>query len=111
MYRTGALGQVTGGSIVLEEIVPDHFSEEERAGRLVKKDNYPEEQATCYILRGLGLVLISSCGHMGIVNTFNTAKTVTKVDRVHAMVGGFHLRTSNDEIITCRTDACYPPRA
>ena len=95
---------VTGGSMVLEQDVPDHFSEEERAGRLVK-DNHPEEHATCYIVRGRGLVVISSCGHTGIINTVNTAKAVTNVDKVHAVVGGFHLGTSTDDYINHTVEA------
>ncbi|MEK9683089.1 MAG: MBL fold metallo-hydrolase [Rhodospirillaceae bacterium] len=89
---------VTGGSMVLEEDVEDHFSDQERKGQLVK-DTHPEEHATCYVVNGRGLVVISSCGHTGIVNTINTAKAVTNVDKVHAVIGGFHLGTSTDEYI------------
>ena len=40
----------------------------ERRGQLVK-DLHPEEHATCYIVQGRGLVVISSCGHAGIINS------------------------------------------
>jgi 7,8-dihydropterin-6-yl-methyl-4-(beta-D-ribofuranosyl)aminobenzene 5'-phosphate synthase len=45
---------------------PDHFTEAKRQGKLVT-DNHPEEHALCYIVQGRGLVVISSCGHIGIV--------------------------------------------
>ncbi|MEX2451507.1 MAG: MBL fold metallo-hydrolase [Rhodospirillales bacterium] len=96
---------VTGGSLVEEgaeegagEKAEDHFSEEERRGKLVK-DTHPEEHATCFIVQGRGLVVISSCGHTGIVNTVNMAKAVTNVEKVHAVIGGFHLGTAPDDYI------------
>jgi hypothetical protein len=36
-----SLEQIKGGSMSLEENIPDHFSEEKMAGRLVK-DNNPD---------------------------------------------------------------------
>jgi 7,8-dihydropterin-6-yl-methyl-4-(beta-D-ribofuranosyl)aminobenzene 5'-phosphate synthase len=78
--------EVTGGSLVAD----DHFTEAERAGKLVK-DTHPDEHATCYVVKGRGLVVISSCGHTGIVNTVKTAMKAANVDKVHAVLGGFHL--------------------
>lgn len=91
---------VTGGSMVASE---DHFTEEERRGKLVK-DDHPEEHATCYIVKGRGLVVISSCGHTGLINTIRTAMGVTNVDRLHAVVGGFHLGTSKHDYIEHTVD-------
>jgi 7,8-dihydropterin-6-yl-methyl-4-(beta-D-ribofuranosyl)aminobenzene 5'-phosphate synthase len=39
----------------------------------------------------MGLVVISGCGHAGIVNMVTYAQVLTGVDAVHAVVGGFHL--------------------
>jgi 7,8-dihydropterin-6-yl-methyl-4-(beta-D-ribofuranosyl)aminobenzene 5'-phosphate synthase len=78
--------EVTGGSLVAD----DHFTDAERAGKLVK-DTHPDEHATCYIVRGKGLVVISSCGHTGIINTVKSAMAAANVDKVHAVLGGFHL--------------------
>ena len=93
--------EVTGGSMVEAE---DHFSEDERRGKLVK-DTHPEEHATCYIVKGRGLVVISSCGHTGIVNTIRSAMAVSNVDRLHAVIGGFHLGTSPDDYIAHTVEA------
>ena len=41
--------------------------------------------------RGKGLIVISSCGHVGIVNSVRQAQEVSGVQKVHAIVGGFHL--------------------
>ena len=78
--------EVTGGSWVED----DHYSEAERKGKLVR-DQHPDEHATCYIVKGRGLVVISSCGHAGIINTVRSAMAAANVDKVHAVIGGFHL--------------------
>jgi 7,8-dihydropterin-6-yl-methyl-4-(beta-D-ribofuranosyl)aminobenzene 5'-phosphate synthase len=87
--------EVTGGTMVEAQ---DHFSDKERRGQLVK-DNHPEEHATCYIVQGRGLVVISSCGHAGIVNSVKTAMAVANVDKLHAVIGGFHLTASKPDYI------------
>jgi len=74
-------------------IVPtpeDHYTEEERRGRLVP-DRHPDEHATCYVVQGKGLVVISSCGHCGLINTIRAAMAVSNVQKLHAVLGGFHL--------------------
>ena len=60
------------------------------AGKIVP-DEHIHEHATCFNLQGKGLVVISSCGHVGIVNSVRQAQEVSGVQKVHAMVGGFHL--------------------
>jgi 7,8-dihydropterin-6-yl-methyl-4-(beta-D-ribofuranosyl)aminobenzene 5'-phosphate synthase len=36
-------------------------------------------------------VIISGCSHAGIINTVFYAKAITGVDKIHAVLGGFHL--------------------
>jgi 7,8-dihydropterin-6-yl-methyl-4-(beta-D-ribofuranosyl)aminobenzene 5'-phosphate synthase len=74
------------------EAIPtaDHFTHAERRGRLVP-DEHPDEHATCYIVQGRGLVVISSCGHVGLINTIKAAMAVSGVGKLHAVLGGFHL--------------------
>lgn len=57
----------------------------------VVPDDFEHEQATCYHVRGKGLVVITSCGHRGVVNSVRGAMRVSGVDQVHAVLGGFHL--------------------
>lgn len=54
-------------------------------------DDFEHEQATVYHLRGRGLVIMTSCGHRGIVNSVRTAMKVSGINKVHAVLGGFHL--------------------
>ena len=58
--------KITGGTMVESE---DHFTEDERRGKLVL-DQHPDEHATCYIVKGRGLVgNVKSCvsGRRGLV--------------------------------------------
>lgn len=82
---------VSGGSMVLPDgEVYNHFTDAELAGKLVK-DLHPDEHATCYIIQGKGLVVITSCGHVGLINTIKAAMAVSGVSKLHAVIGGFHL--------------------
>lgn len=44
-----------------------------------------------------GLIIITGCGHRGIINIVRHCQNITGVDHIHALFGGFHLR-------------CAPPR-
>ena len=50
-----------------------------------------DDQALVVNVRGKGLVVLTGCGHAGVVNTVRYARRLTGVERVHAVVGGFHL--------------------
>ena len=95
--------EVTGGSKVIEDD-DDHFTEAERRGELVL-DEHPDEHGTCYIVQGRGLVVISSCGHTGIVNTVRTAMAIANTSKLHAVVGGFHLGLAPMDYINHTVDA------
>jgi 7,8-dihydropterin-6-yl-methyl-4-(beta-D-ribofuranosyl)aminobenzene 5'-phosphate synthase len=56
-------------------------------------DDAVHELGTAFNVAGRGLVVIGSCSHRGIINTVRRAQAVSGVDRVHAIVGGFHLVT------------------
>jgi 7,8-dihydropterin-6-yl-methyl-4-(beta-D-ribofuranosyl)aminobenzene 5'-phosphate synthase len=50
-----------------------------------------DDQALVARVRGRGLVVLTGCGHSGIVNIVRYARKLTGEDRVHAVIGGFHL--------------------
>ena len=50
-----------------------------------------DDQALIANVAGKGLVVLTACGHAGVVNTVRYARRLTGEDRVHALVGGFHL--------------------
>jgi 7,8-dihydropterin-6-yl-methyl-4-(beta-D-ribofuranosyl)aminobenzene 5'-phosphate synthase len=54
-------------------------------------DDAQHELGTVFNVAGHGLVVIGSCSHRGIINTVRRAQAVSGIDKVHAIVGGFHL--------------------
>ncbi len=50
-----------------------------------------DDQALIVHVAGHGLVVLTGCGHSGIVNIVRYARRLTGIDRVAAVVGGFHL--------------------
>ena len=54
-------------------------------------DPFRDDQGVAVKVKGKGLVVISGCAHAGIINTVKHAQKVTGMDKVHAVLGGFHL--------------------
>jgi 7,8-dihydropterin-6-yl-methyl-4-(beta-D-ribofuranosyl)aminobenzene 5'-phosphate synthase len=50
-----------------------------------------DEQALVVHVRGRGLVVITGSGHAGAINIARHAMRLTGVDRIHPLLGGFHL--------------------
>jgi 7,8-dihydropterin-6-yl-methyl-4-(beta-D-ribofuranosyl)aminobenzene 5'-phosphate synthase len=75
-----------------------HFTAEELAGNPVP-DQHWHEHATCFNLRDQGLIVVSSCGHAGIINTLRRAQEVSGVNKIYALVGGFHLAPAPDDYL------------
>ena len=60
------------------------------------EDRIPEDQSMA-INTAKGMVLISGCGHAGIINTLEYIKAHINEAKLYAAIGGFHLVTANDE--------------
>jgi 7,8-dihydropterin-6-yl-methyl-4-(beta-D-ribofuranosyl)aminobenzene 5'-phosphate synthase len=75
-----------------------HFTAEELAGK-PQPDQHWHEHATCFRLGDRGLVVITSCGHGGIINTLKRAQEVSGVEKIYALVGGFHLAPAPDDYL------------
>jgi 7,8-dihydropterin-6-yl-methyl-4-(beta-D-ribofuranosyl)aminobenzene 5'-phosphate synthase len=71
-----------------------------------------DDQAIVASVRDRGLVVLTGCGHSGLVNTLRYARRLTGEDHVHAVIGGFHLNGSYFEPIiepTCDALADIAP--
>jgi len=55
------------------------------------EDAFLHDQGVAVKVKGKGLVVISGCAHAGIINTVKHAQKVARTDKVHAVLGGFHL--------------------
>jgi 7,8-dihydropterin-6-yl-methyl-4-(beta-D-ribofuranosyl)aminobenzene 5'-phosphate synthase len=50
-----------------------------------------DDQALVVNVRDQGLVVVTGCGHAGVINIIRHAQRLTGVARLHALVGGLHL--------------------
>ena len=50
-----------------------------------------DDQALIANLAGRGLVVLTGCGHAGVINICRYARRLTGVARLYAVIGGFHL--------------------
>lgn len=67
------------------------------------EDTIPEDQSLV-IDTNEGLVVLSGCGHAGIVNTAVYARKAVRDAPLHALIGGFHLFPLDDERLDWTAD-------
>ena len=87
----GAMALVTGEverTTSYEKGLPNALLE--RNG-VIEKDLILDDQAIVVRVKGKGLVVIAGCAHAGIVNTLMFAQKATGEQKIHAVIGGFHL--------------------
>ncbi len=61
------------------------------AGRWEPDPLVLDDQALIVDIRDKGLVVITGCGHAGVVNICRYARRLTRERPLHAVIGGFHL--------------------
>jgi 7,8-dihydropterin-6-yl-methyl-4-(beta-D-ribofuranosyl)aminobenzene 5'-phosphate synthase len=69
---------------------PDKVSPAKNTGTFIP-DDFEHEIATNFVVKGKGLVVLTSCSHRGVINTVRQAKRASGVQKVHAVIGGFHI--------------------
>lgn len=84
--------------------VASHFTQQELSGELYL-DQHWHEHAACFNVKGKGLVVITSCGHGGLINNIRHLMDVTGVGKLHAVVGGFHLAPTKQNYVDQTVDA------
>jgi 7,8-dihydropterin-6-yl-methyl-4-(beta-D-ribofuranosyl)aminobenzene 5'-phosphate synthase len=50
-----------------------------------------DDQCAIIHVQDKGLVVVTGCGHAGIVNILRNAQALTGVQEIYAVIGGFHL--------------------
>ncbi|MCX5834121.1 MAG: MBL fold metallo-hydrolase [Deltaproteobacteria bacterium] len=68
-----------------------------------KWDPIEEDSALVMNLKGKGLIVLSGCAHSGIINTVKFAREITGIEKIHAVMGGFHLAGPTFESIIGKT--------
>ena len=77
---------------------PVEFTPAEREKETIP-DQFRHEIGTAYNLRGRGLVVLTSCSHRGVVNIVRQAQAASGVQKVHAVIGGFHLAPQKEDYV------------
>lgn len=90
---TGEVARTTG----FEKGMPTQHAELDGQWRPDPATN--DDQAIVINVRDKGLVVVTGCGHAGIVNTLRYAQALTGVELLYAVVGGFHLSGTHFEKI------------
>ena len=70
-----------------------------KKGNEFVQETFIGEQAVILNAKGKGLVVLSGCAHRGIVNTVKHAQKMTGIEKVYAVMGGFHLTGAKPELI------------
>jgi 7,8-dihydropterin-6-yl-methyl-4-(beta-D-ribofuranosyl)aminobenzene 5'-phosphate synthase len=100
-FTTGRIGHVSFEKPLLptQEIVgifdgfgcfPEKMPPEKNIGDYIP-DDFDHEIATVYMVKGKGLVVLTSCSHRGVINTVRAAQKASGIAKVHAVIGGFHI--------------------
>jgi len=55
-----------------------------------------DDQCAIVNLKDKGLVVLTGCGHAGIVNIVRNAQRLTGVTTIHAIIGGFLSSSQRD---------------
>ena len=62
------------------------------------EDTIPEDQSLFFDTEN-GIVLISGCGHAGLINTLEYVKTIIPDRPIYQILGGFHLLKLDNEML------------
>jgi len=54
-------------------------------------DTIADDSSLVFALKDKGLVILTGCAHAGVINTIRHARKLTGIEKVHAVMGGFHL--------------------
>jgi 7,8-dihydropterin-6-yl-methyl-4-(beta-D-ribofuranosyl)aminobenzene 5'-phosphate synthase len=83
---------------------PGTLKVEAKPGEMIP-DLFQGEHATAYHVKDRGLVVITSCGHAGVINSVRQAQKAAGIEKVHAIVGGFHLAPAPDAVVMRTVEA------
>ena len=84
---TGEIPRVTK----FEKGFPLQYKEQDNEINLVPDPLVSDDQALIMNVKNKGLIILTGCGHAGIVNTIKFAKKVTGIKKIYCVIGGFHL--------------------
>jgi 7,8-dihydropterin-6-yl-methyl-4-(beta-D-ribofuranosyl)aminobenzene 5'-phosphate synthase len=70
-----------------------------KRGEHLEQDLFEGELAMVFAVKGRGLVILSGCAHIGIVNIVKQALNMTGISKIHTIIGGFHLVNAQSSLV------------
>ncbi len=70
-----------------------------KEGSSTVPDVVPESQSLVVVAKG-GPVVVSGCGHAGLINTLEHVRSEISADSPQAAIGGFHLFAASDDVLS-----------
>jgi len=98
----GGLFQISGEILRVtdyERGLPGQVARADENAAWVADELLMDERFLAVRLKGKGLVIFSACSHAGVVNVLHEARRLFPGERLHAVMGGFHLSGENEAII------------
>jgi 7,8-dihydropterin-6-yl-methyl-4-(beta-D-ribofuranosyl)aminobenzene 5'-phosphate synthase len=101
--------KIVGGIVTTGEVPRKTAFEKVKGFRTVHNRKFVDDlvlddQSLVIDVENKGLVVVSGCAHSGIINTIKHAREITKNNKVHAVLGGFHLANADAKKIQATID-------
>ncbi len=61
-----------------------------------ERETFRDEIALYIAVKGKGLVVLTGCGHTGIMNIIRHGQKISGIEKIYAVIGGFHLSGSTE---------------
>jgi 7,8-dihydropterin-6-yl-methyl-4-(beta-D-ribofuranosyl)aminobenzene 5'-phosphate synthase len=93
-------GIIISGEIEIfdrDEVSKGFYSE--KSPQVFEEHTFRDETSLFINIEDKGLVILTGCGHVGIVNTIKHAQKITGINKVYAIIGGFHKENQSLEAI------------
>ncbi|MHA1731350.1 MAG: MBL fold metallo-hydrolase [Promethearchaeota archaeon] len=99
-------GATTSGEIPLSdpgEVTPGFYVLKGR--KQADAGTFRDETSLYFNVEGKGLVVVTGCGHCGILNTIKHGQALTGIERVYAVIGGFHEEWNAPRVVDEKVEA------
>jgi 7,8-dihydropterin-6-yl-methyl-4-(beta-D-ribofuranosyl)aminobenzene 5'-phosphate synthase len=84
-------GIIISGEIEIfdkDEVSQGFYSE--KSPHVFEEHTFRDETSLYINIKNKGLIVLTGCGHVGIINTIKHAQKITGINTVYAIIGGFH---------------------
>jgi len=97
--------QITGNLIFLGEIPRTNDFESQTTPFILEnsEDDFVKDDSALVAIINKELVVVTGCSHSGICNICEYAKKVTGIQKIRAVIGGFHLKINDQQTLEAIT--------